>query len=84
MIAIDRKLIDAAEKITGTDYNTEKLTEFTAIVSDDALELMIEELIEMYKAAEEKFSDYVKEVDEFYKPINTDPYEFYGVSPQDF
>lgn len=78
-IVFDKELIKMAEEITGSNYEADGY-----IIEKDHLEFLVEELIYSYKALEEKFSDYVREVDEFYKPIDTDPYEFYGVSPQDF
>jgi hypothetical protein len=79
MIKIDRKLIEAAENITGSNYEASG-----DIISTDGIELMIEELIDSFYQVVEKFEDYVKEVDENYRRINTDPYYEYGVNERDF
>lgn len=76
---IDKELIKEAEEITGSNYEASG-----CLISTDALEFMVEELIHRYKELEDKFTDYVKEVDENYKRSNSDPYLEYGVSPQDF
>ena len=85
---IERKLVNAAKEITGSKYEAEDWTKFgkptKVFVKEDALESMIEDLIDSYNAVVEKFEDYVKEVDENYKRSNSDPYLEYGVSPQDF
>jgi hypothetical protein len=78
-VVFDKKLIEMAEEITGTDYKADGM-----IIDKDNLEFMVEELIYRYKELEDKFADYVKEVDENYKRSNSDPYLEYGVSPQDF
>lgn len=84
MIAIHKKLIDAAEAITGSDYETETLIKDISVISDDAIEFMVEELIHRYRELEDKFIEYDKQVNENYKRINTDPYLEYGVSEKDF
>lgn len=76
---IDKELIKEAEEITGSNYEASG-----CLISTDALEFMVEELIHRYKELEDKFADYVKEVDENYRRSNSDPYLEYGVSPQDF
>lgn len=78
-VNIDEELITMAEEITGSNYEASG-----CLISNDSLEFMIEELIHRYKELEDKFADYVKEVDENYKRSNSDPYLEYGVSPQDF
>lgn len=78
-IVFDKELIKMAEEITGSDYKADGY-----IIDKDSLEFMVEELIYRYKELEDKFADYVKEVDENYKRSNSDPYLEYGVSPQDF
>lgn len=78
-IVFDKELIKMAEEITGSDYEADGY-----IIEKDSLEFMVEELIYRYKELEDKFADYVKEVDENYKRSNSDPYLEYGVSPQDF
>lgn len=78
-VVFDKELIKMAEEITGTDYKADGY-----IIDKDNLEFMVEELIYRYKELEDKFADYVKEVDENYKRSNSDPYLEYGVSPQDF
>ena len=84
MIVIEKKLVDAAENITGSNYEAEKFIQSLVMISDDAADLMIEELIHSYNAVVKKFEDYVKEVDENYRRINTDPYYEYGVNERDF
>jgi hypothetical protein len=78
-IVFDKELIKKAEEITGSDYKADGY-----IIDKDNLEFMVEELIYRYKELEDKFADYVKEVDENYRRSNSDPYLEYGVSPQDF
>lgn len=78
-IVFDKELIKMAEEITGSDYKADGY-----IIDKDNLEFMVEELIYRYKELEDKFADYVKEVDENYKRSNSDPYLEYGVSPADF
>jgi hypothetical protein len=78
-VVFDKELIKMAEEITGSDYKADGY-----IIDKDNLEFMVEELIYRYKELEDKFADYVKEVDENYKRSNSDPYLEYGVSPQDF
>jgi hypothetical protein len=78
-IVFDKELIKMAEEITGSDYKADGY-----IIDKDNLEFMVEELIYRYKELEDKFADYVKEVDENYRRSNSDPYLEYGVSPQDF
>ena len=73
---INKETIEEVNKITGRNYDV--------VFNADALEDMIEDLIDSYNAVVEKFEDYVKEVDEFYKPKHSDPYDFYGVSKEDF
>lgn len=75
-LVFDKELIEKAKKITGTNYSM--------VISKDDLEFMVEELIDSYNQVVEKFEDYVKEVDENYKPKHSDPYDFYGVSKEDF
>ena len=45
MIVIEKKLVDAAENITGSNYEAEKFIQSLVMISDDAADLMIEELI---------------------------------------
>ena len=76
---VDKELIKEAEEITGSDYE-----DTGCLISNDSLEFMIEELIHRYKELEDKFADYVKEVDENYRRSNSDPYLEYGVNESDF
>lgn len=77
---IDKDLVEQVKAITGHNYGAID----GVIITSDAIEFMIEELIHRYKELEDKFIEYDKEVNEFYKPKHSDPYDFYGVSPQDF
>lgn len=78
-VNIEEELITMAEEITGSNYEASG-----SLISTDALEFMIEELIHRYRELEDKFIEYDKQVNELYKPKHSDPYDFYGVSPQDF
>ena len=78
-VNIDEELITMAEDITGTNYEASG-----SLISTDAIEFMVEELIHRYKELEDKFIEYDKEVNENYRRINTDPYLEYGVSEKDF
>ena len=78
-VSFDEKLITMAEEITGSNYEASG-----CLISTDALEFMVEELIYRYRELEDKFADYVKEVDENYRRTVSDPYLEYGVSPADF
>jgi hypothetical protein len=78
-IVFDKELIKMAEEITGSDYKADGY-----IIDKDSLEFMVEELIYRYNQLEDKFFEYVKEVDENYIEKKVDPYLEYGVSPQDF
>lgn len=78
-VFIDKELIKMAEEITGSDYKADGY-----IIDKDNLEFMVEELIYRYKELEDRFVEYDKEVNEFYKPKHSNIHDFYGVSPADF
>jgi hypothetical protein len=78
-VSIDEELITMAEEITGSNYEASG-----SLISTDAIEFMLEELIHAYNAVVKKFEEYVKEVDENYRRINTDPYLEYGVNEREF
>ena len=72
----NKEIIDNVNKITGTKYDV--------VISAKKFEAMLEDLIDKYEGVVTKFEEYAKKVDEEYTQKNIDPYEFYGVSPQDF
>jgi hypothetical protein len=77
---IDKDLVKQASLITGHKYDVID----GVIITSDAVEFMIEQLIDRYNQLEEKFFEYAKDVEENYVEKKVDPYLEYGVSESDF
>lgn len=91
MILIDQELYEKISKYTGTDYegNFKKdgwcgTDEPNYIVSDDSILAMLEDLIWEIEHWKEKYEDLQEDVKENYEIKKFNPYNKYGVSPQDF
>lgn len=65
--------------ITNTDYDMKN-----SLIEIDALKSIIEDLLVEYDILKEKFDDYKNEVENSYELKQVDPYDFYGVSKEDF
>lgn len=78
---IDKKIYEKVMEITGTDYGFELVDEKYE-VDFDALESMIEDLLYLIEALEEKYKDLEQDIEYNYRPI---PYEEQiGYNPKDF
>ena len=91
MILIDQELYEIINKFTGVDYegNFKKdgwygTDEPNYIVSDDSILAMLEDLIWEIEHLKEKYEDLQEDVKENYEIKKFNPYNEYGVSPQDF
>lgn len=67
------------KEITNTDYDMKN-----NLIEVDALKSIIEDLLVEYDNLKEKFDDYKNEVENDYELKKFDPYDFYGVSKEDF
>lgn len=67
------------QEITNTDYDMKK-----GFIELNSLKTIVDDLLVEYDSLKEKFEDYKNEVENNYELKEVDPYDFYGVSREDF
>ena len=78
-IKLDSFFIDRIEELTGRKYD--KAGNY---LKSEEIYSILEDLLDELEKTQDKFTEYIKKVDENYIEKKVDPYEFYGVSESDF
>lgn len=75
----ERAMLNKVQEATWTNYEIEG-----NYIKADNLIVALEDLMTAYEGLKEERDDLKRDLEENYKPIDDDPYEFYGVSRNDF
>lgn len=80
---LDLKLYEKISDITGTDYEVAKHNN-NYILAYPYIEMMLKDLVCAYEVLEEKLEDLKQDVKENYEPKKFNPWEEYGLNPNDY
>lgn len=75
----DLKKLEKISEVTGVDYELKG-----NLVPVDSLIYALKDMLYEYHSLQEKLKDLEQDIEDNYEPKKIDPYDFYGVSRNDF